>query len=397
MRWINCLAIPACCLLLAACSSWQRPPAIDESVLRQQATEMQAEGVVVRARVLSPQESLQVVGVDLIAQDIQPVWVEVDNGSGQDLALLQSGADPEYFSPLEVSWTLHTWAGKRNNAAVDEHLQSVAWRRGPIPAGSSRSGLLFTNPHRNQKLLNIDLLGEQRFLPFTLIVPVPDEQGRISEAAEWPYLDADMVNYQREQNFREALKSWYADTLPEVAEGLTQPLSLVWVGRRLDLGSALVRRGYRLEPLEHDLKQTLMGRPPDFVLRKSARRAPANWIRMWALPMTFQGRPVLVAQAGAPIAGRFAPGPVAQDTDPAVDEARDMLVQDLLYSGGIIKLAIAHPQPGLDIGVASDGRVGVLFVAARPLLIADARIVDWAKVDWSREPDPYSHRAVEKE
>ena len=90
--------------------------------------------------------------------------------------------------------------------------------------------------------------------------------------------------------------------------------------------------------------------------------------------------------------GRFAPTLLASDTDPALDEARDLVVQDLLYSGGLIKLAIAHPQPLGGLEKTGDGRVAVLFIAARPLRVRDVRIVDWAEVDWAQEPPPYARR-----
>ncbi len=388
------LVVLACYLMLVACSSWQQPPPIDESLMRSGSIKLAAEGVSVQARVLSSQECLQMVGADLPASGIQPVWVEIENGSGQELSLLQSGADPEYFSPLEVSWTLHSWGGGANNAAIDAHLQAVAFERGPIAPGETRSGLLFTNPHRNHKLLNIDLLGEHRFIPFTLIVPVPDAEGRMSETSRWRYQPGQMVDYQRESAFRDALRDWYADALPEAATALTEPLSLVWIGRPVDIGAVLVRRGYRLQARERDLEERLSGMPPDYVLRKSGRGAPANWIRLWALPMSFQGRPVLVGQAGAPVGGRFAPALMASETDPALDGVRDLVVQDLLYSGGLVKLAIAHPQPIPGVEDVSDGRVAVLFVAARPLRVDDVRIVDWKDVDWSQEPDPYAHASA---
>ena len=390
MAMTNRLGILVSCLLVVACSSWQRPQPLEHTALRDHAQTMEKEGVTVRARVLSRQECLGVVGVDLNEQDIQPVWVEVENGSGQSLSLLQSGADPDYFSPLEVSWSLHSWGRSGNNAAIDEHMQSVAFRRGLIQAGETRSGLLFTNTHRNQKLMNIDLLGEQRFIPFAMIAPVPDSEGRITRVPGWRFESEDMVNYQDEQVFRDALMTWFADSLPGAGAALTEPLSLVWIGRPQDIGSVLVRRGYRSQAEEFDLEQRLSGRPPDFVLRKSGSGAPANWIRLWVIPMAFQGRPVLVAQAGAPIGGRFALGWQKGSADQALDGVRDFVIQDLLYSRGLIKLAIAHPPPLPGMQLMGDGRVGVLYIAARPLRFGDVRIIDWRDVDWTSEPEPYA-------
>ena len=390
MRVINRLLIVFACALQVACAGWQNPPPIDPQALRAQSVETESQGVLARARVLSPVEQLQVVGADLSKQKIQVVWLEIDNGSGQSLSLLQSGADPEYFSPLEVSWSLHGWLGRAKNRAIDQHLQSLAFRRGPIRPGETRSGLLFTNPHLNQKLLNIDLLGEQRFIAVNLMLPVPGDSNAVREDSGWVYEPGEMIDYQHERELSAALTNWYASLPDDTSIRLTQPLTLVWVGRPRDIGSMLVRRGYRLQPLDFDLEERLQGRAPDYVLRKSGRGAPANWIRLWALPISFQGRPVLVGQAGAPAGGRFAHGQRKAQTDLAMAEVRDLVIQDLLYSGGLIKMAIAHPPPLVNETVVADQRVGVLFVARRPSKIADIRIVNWAKVDWSTEPDPYA-------
>ena len=85
------------------------------------------------------------LGADLDNTIIQPVWVEVRNGTSHPLWLLRSGTDPDYFSPLEVAWSLHTPLAGDTNAQINDHLDRLALKN-PIAPGATRAGILFTNP-----------------------------------------------------------------------------------------------------------------------------------------------------------------------------------------------------------------------------------------------------------
>ena len=132
--------------------------------------------------------------------------------------------------------------------------------------------------------------------------------------------------------------------------------------------------------------QRVFGREPDIVGRKQAQTgAPATWIRLWATPMQFDGKPVFVAQVGRPVGGRFASGDSAASIvlHDDVDEARNFLVQDMMYSGGLEKLgfvtgvgeaAEASPRSAFDgARYHTDGLRAVLFFATRPLSLSDVR------------------------
>ena len=115
---IRQLAIVMLSLALAGCAAWQQPASVDTADFRERASVEQSEGVSVRALVLNRSDSKRLFGADLFALKIEPIWLEVINGSDQPVWLLQSGADPDYFSPLEVSWSLHSSFASSNNAAI---------------------------------------------------------------------------------------------------------------------------------------------------------------------------------------------------------------------------------------------------------------------------------------
>ena len=107
-----------------------------------------------------------------------------------------------------------------------------------------------------------------------------------------------------------------------------------------DIGAALVRRSYRRDARAQDAAQQVFGRAPDVVLRKQAQAgAPATSLRLWLAPLRFEGRAVYLVQVSRPVGGRFAPrGPGESVLHDDMDEARNLLVQDMMYSGGLARL-----------------------------------------------------------
>ena len=132
----------------------------------------------------------------------------------------------------------------------------------------------------------------------------------------------------------------------------------------------------------------MFAREPDIVGRKQAQAgSSATWIRLWATPMSFDGKPVYVAQVGRPVGGRFATGEARSTLlHDDVDEARNFMVQDMMYSGGLEKLGFitgaggagASPQATFDGSqYHTDGLRAVLFFGTRPLSLSDVEFLDW--------------------
>jgi hypothetical protein len=147
-----------------------------------------------------------------------------------------------------------------------------------------------------------------------------------------------------------------------------------------------------------DASQQVFGRGPDAVLRKQAQAgAPSAWMRLWLAPIRFEGRSVFLVQVGRPVGGRFAPrGATGIVLHGDVDEARNVMIQDMMYSGGLDKLGFATgvgpaspTQPRTTLGGAryhTDGLRAVLFLGTRPLSLSDVDFLDWAPYLDLREP-----------
>ena len=326
-------------------------------------------------------------GSDLDETHAQPVWIEVRNGTSQPLWLLRTGTDPDYYSPREVAWSLHTPLGGDMNARIDDYFDNLAIKN-PIAPGAVRAGILFTNPERGSKLLNVDLLGRRTLIPFSLFLPVPDDAAD-NGSALFRYPDAQVVDYTDLAKLRGAL-----ERLPCCAtdvRGATRgdPLNVVFVGELADIRGAMARRDYRRDTRADDMTQQVFGRPPDAVLRKQAQAgAPFNWLRAWLAPIRFEGRSIYLVQAGRPVGGRFGRrngNDIVLDDD--VDEVRNLTIQDMMYSGslerlgfvtGVGKTSETQPRSALDgARYYTDGLRAVLFFTKRPLSLKDVEFLHW--------------------
>jgi len=383
-RLPRAIAHAAAALVLVACATWQPPPGVDDSTLRTRATTAEGHDVRVSAVMLGAETSHRRFGGDIDQANVRPVWIEVANRTSQPLRLLRSGADPDYFSPLEVAWLMHRRFSKRTNARIDEHIQAQAFPN-PIPPGATNAGIIFINPQRGATLLNIDLFGRKTLIPFSMVLFPDDYTGPPPLTLRRRY--DSVTDYKDLDSLRSALERLPCCATDATGSKRGDPLNLVMIGTVEDIGAASIRRNYRRDARENDGLQRVFGRGPDIVGRRySQSGAPATWIRLWAAPMSFEGKAVFVAQVGRPAGGRFASAD-ASGLHGDVDEARNFLVQDMMYSGGLEKLGFVHgvgeadeasPRSTFD-GAAyyTDGLRAVLFFATRPLSMADVELLEW--------------------
>lgn len=381
----SALCVATLALIVAGCSTWRAPADISDTGLRERAVTAARENVRLSATVLSAQDSRRLFGADINQSTVQTVWVEVQNQTPEPLWLLRPGTDPDYFSPLEVAWSLHKPLARETNARIDDHFDRLGFKN-PVAPGETRAGMLFTKPEHITKLLNVDLFQRKTLIPFTLFLRVPDDVPDLRPVQElFRYADAEITNYQDPGALRAALAR-----LPCCAnDARGDPFNAVFIGELPDIAAALVRRSYRRDERGEDKPQQAFGRGPDAVLRKQAQAgAPTTWIRAWLAPIRFQGRAVYLAQVGRPVGGRFTSSDtkgIALQED--VDEARNLFVQDMMYSGGLEKLGFVSgagakppPPPRTTTGGApyhTDGLRAVLFLATRPISLSDVKLLDW--------------------
>ena len=386
----NALYAASLLLGVGGCATWQAPGTFNDAELHARAVTASRQGVSVAATVLSAEDSRRMFGADVNKTGVQSVWIELQNQTPEPLWLLRPGSDPDYFSPLEVAWSVHTPLAREANARIDDHFDRLAFKS-PILPGETRAGVLFINPERLTRVLNIDLLQRKGLIPFTLFLPVPDDAAVArSRPISFSYPDADIADYKDLAALRAGLERLPCCASDAHGTAGGDPLNAIFVGELPDIAAALVRRSYRRDAQAVDASQHVFGRGPDVVLRKQAQAgAPSTWMRLWLAPIRFEGRAVFLVQVGRPVGGRFVPrGAKDVVLHEDVDEARNLLIQDMMYSGGLDKLGFATgvgpaspTQPRTTLGGAryhTDGLRATLFLATRPLSLSDVEFLDWA-------------------
>jgi hypothetical protein len=124
-------------------------------------------------------------------------------------------------------------------------------------------------------------------------------------------------------------------------------LNLVVIGDLGDIISSFARSLYRCRPVS---PMRAFGRVQDISAKKISRSvAPKSLvIHGWLAPLRFRNKPVLILQVSSPRGGRFGPvdGPDG-DVDLRVDDARDAVIQELLYSQSVSKLGSSAARAAL--------------------------------------------------
>ena len=348
-------------IAVCGCATYQKPrPFYDVDFRERSLSKIDGE-VKVTVAVLSAEESRQLFGVNLDGQDIQPVWVRVQNADTIPYWLLSTGLDPDYFSPLESAYAFHGVFSSSLNDKIDDQFRVMAFRN-PIVEGASVSGFIFTNRDEGTKVVDIDLIGHGKTKFFTFFVSVPGIKVDHHDVDfENLYAEDEIVNLD-EKELRTELANLPCCATNEDGTENGDPLNLVLIGSREDILSAFVRRGWL--PVEENygaavwktIKSFLFGtryryspvsplyfrkRQQDFAGQKPRHTVhQRNHLRVWLSPMRYQGKPVWIGQISRDIGVRFtfkAWPPVTHKIDPDIDEATYALMEDLIYSQQLAK------------------------------------------------------------
>jgi hypothetical protein len=365
--------------------------------------------VVVTASVPDGNEIEEIFGARLELVGIQPVWLKIENLGAHSYVLFLKSIDPHYFSPYEVA---------RRASAISESttetlyppLRDLEIERFIAP-GADVSGFVYTHLDEGLKAFNVDLLSNQRLQSFNIAVDVP---GLTTDYDDFDrdLIYGDKIESLEEDELRAWLQSLTCCTLSE--DGVAgDPLNVVFVGKIEDIRAALVSQDWdvtaKVTPasLRRILTAFLFGsryryapisglyvfeRVQDMTFQKArAVIDERNHIRLWLAPVSYQGIPVWVGHisrdAGIKFSGRIWP-PTTHVIDPAVDEARFYLEQDLLYSNNVQKFglvtgagATSHDAPRFNAEgdpYFTDGFRAVFFIDDSFRSMGDVELLNWS-------------------
>ena len=333
-----------------------------------------------------PEETKALFDLPLYDRGIQPVWLEVSNGTDAQIRYAPVGTDREYFAPLEVSYVHRSGLSKEGLAAMNRHFYDVAMPR-RIPAGETRSGFVFTHAQPGTKAFNVDLFGPSRDsdLTFTFFVDVPGFQPDHSiEYFEELYRPDQILALDRDE-LRSTLADMDLSTVDEAGQREGAPINVIVVGHPEEVLQALIRANW-VETPRHggELTEHFRGRVADVVFRKNqSDDGERNELRFWLSPLRAGETPVWYAQTMHFIGGRKGRGQL----DPDLDDATVFLLQDIWYGQGLQRYAwlqsrektpVERPRQTFEgAEFFSSGLLLVIWASGPTVSMLDVETLDW--------------------
>jgi len=387
------------------------PKSINEVRFRDRSQSTYDNDVRVTTAVPTAEETEAIFGADLAGKDIQPVWLKVENHSDRTYHLVSAVVDPNYFSPNEASFAVRGGLNSAEQKEMEYHFRSMTFKN-PIPPNAAVSGFIFTNLDEGEKVVQIDSIGHQQVKFFTFFVQIPGmrvDYRMVDFDSLYP--DDDIVELDPDE-LREALENLPCCTTNEEGTKFGDPLNLVIVGNFHEVAAAFARRGwlpaeetystavwktiksylfgsrYRYSPIS---SLYFHGRHQDFARQKPRHDIhERNHLRLWYSPMRHEGKPVFVGQISRDIGVRFtskAWPPVTHKIDPDIDEARQSVLEDLLFSNTISEIGFvkgvgratpSKPRENLTGDpYFTDGLRAVILLDPGPTSVNQIRSLDW--------------------
>jgi hypothetical protein len=397
-----------CVLTVFGCATFNPLQVGDVQFLKRAQTQNEG-NVRVTAAVLSPEETEKLFDISLYKKGIQPIWLEIENNDEESMWFPRISIDKNYFAPFEVAYMHHLTFSKQANSQMDKYFDEQAIG-GYIPSGSVRSGFVFTHLDLGTKNFNIDLVGKDNDVrTFTFFINVPGIRADHQEV-EWDNLySKDQIVPYNEIGLRKSLESLPSCTTNRKGTKQRKPINFVVIGDTEDVFHALVQSGwnetrsvdktsesnaktsykvlgqYRYKPVK---PLYIYDRPQDMAFRKTRKKVrERNELRLWLSPMTFEGKPVWVGEINRDIGLRFGWLTVIYKIDPAIDDVRNYILQDLWYSQGLEKFGFVKgvgpasiTKPRKDIWgnrYFTDGHRLVVWVSSDPVSFSEVVNANW--------------------
>ena len=268
------------------CTVYQKPRPFHDVPFQERSRSKVDGEVRVTVVVLSDEESRQLFGVDLAIQEMQSVWVRVQNADSSPYWLMSAGLDPDYFSPLESAYVFHTILSGSLNDKMDDQFRVMGFRN-PIAPGASVSGFFFVNRDEGIKVVDIDLISYGKTKFFTFFVPVPGIRADYHDVDfEKLYSEEDIVNLD-EDDLRSALEKLPCCATNKDGTKNGDPLNLVLIGSREDISAAFVRRGWL--PAEETHGTAVWKTIKSFLFGSRYRYSPVSPLYLYGRDQDFAG------------------------------------------------------------------------------------------------------------
>jgi hypothetical protein len=395
-------------LLLTGCGMQPyRGSTVDAAPFLARAIVQQDDSLRVTVAVPDAEETLELTGLDLYQQGIQPVWLKVENLGDAPARITLWSIDRDYFSPIEVAYMNRKRFSSDGYAAMQRWFHDNGLQR-QVPPGESRSGLVFTHLRPGTKGFNLDIFSSRVSHSFTFFVPMP---GFVAD-----YMQVDFATLYNQSEIRQLdpaglklvlEKDLYCCTHGPDASDEGGPLNVAFVATPLAMRRSLLRAGWQETEAESDdtlraRQHHFEGRAPDAIFHLERKDGDERiGLLLWRAPWDVDGEPGWVgsvyytviekaflarSKSGTSIRdssflSRFVNESVSAD----LDSASRFLVQNFWYSQSLAKIGIVtgvgeasldSPHVTFD-GVAyfTDGLRHVLFLSETPVALGDTKVI----------------------
>lgn len=377
-------------MTVSACATTPYSPGdVDSLDLRQRAQEQSEGEITVRAAVPGPEETRALFDLPLYDRGIQPVWLDIHNGTNSGIRYAPVGTDREYFAPLEVAYVHRGSFSDQGRADMNRYFYDNAMPR-RIPAGETRSGFVFTHARPGTKGFNVDLFGPDREhdVSFTFFIDVPGFEPDHSDVYFETLYEPDDIRDLDRDEFRAELPAMDLRTRDRDGGAGGAPINALVIGEGAVVLEALIRSNWVETPrpdaeLASD-SQLYLGRSADVVFRKNVSAdGERNELRFWLAPMRVDGLPVWLGQATHHIGLRKG----RSQLDPDVDDAMTYFLQDIWYGQSLARYGWVRQPAAASIDAPlrtaegdpyfTSGNVLVIWPSDEAVSMLEADALDW--------------------
>jgi hypothetical protein len=377
---------------LSGCATVPFAPAeLGAAAFGDRALTQEQDGLRMSAAVLGPDETQDLLGIDLYAQGIQPVWISVENRGDVPVRLALWSIDDQYFAPLEVAWANRKAFKKEDRAGMERWFYENAMPR-RVPGRESRSGLVFTNPTPGTKGFNADLYDGTRSTTFTFFAPLPGFVADYMNVDFEHLYSPDDVRRLEPDDLSQALEQLPCCSTDANGSDDGEPLNVALIGTGLAVRRALLRAGWNETETSSSTVSSgtpyYSGRGPDGTFVQSHPDGGRRELRLWLAPILIGNDLVWLGQARHIFGGN---GPAASAVvDPDLDDARTFVAQSLWYGqslaaaglvGGVPSAAVDAPRRTFaGSSYFTDGLRVVLHVSEAPVASDETALIGQATV-----------------
>lgn len=383
-------------LVLSACAtqSFVAVP-VDPADFIQRGISQTERSVIVTVAVPTAEEVIELLGVDLYADGIQPVWLHVENRRDATVRVAHFSIDNNYFAPLEVAWIYRRRFSKNSRHTLDRWFINNAMPR-HVPAGESRTGFVFTHATEGTKGINVDVYAGTNAMSFTFFVPLPGFKPDYMNVNFEGLYSNDEVFEGDLDDLRNRLGDMACCTTSESGDESGDPLNVVIVGTPAAVRRALLRGGWQETETDSLVSRVARmhyykGRSPDGTFHKSRPDGrERKELRLWLAPMLIDSETVWLGHISYDMSGALSNSDLsAYQIDPDVDDARMFLLQNFWYNQSLRGHGMAAGVPAITVDSPrtnfrgdeyfTDGLRAVLLVSEEPVGMDETRILLWER------------------